>query len=122
MEDTMALKIEANNDINPVPIEERFLKNSYIKQANLMSVSLPQPVLLVVLSEVASKLERKEVIKSLRKTFTSANKNFVASDKVSHIIVVKEAWTTDTDREAIQAKYVELAKEVITRPEPIVWE
>lgn len=118
----MALKIEATNDVNPVPIEERFLKNSYIKQANLISISLPQPVLLVVLSEVASKLEHKEVIKSLRKTFTSANKNLVQFEKVSHIIVVKEAWATNTDREAIHEKYTDLAKQVITRPEPIVWE
>jgi long-chain acyl-CoA synthetase len=124
-------KTDKGEFVNPIPIEGRFGKNSYIEQCCLIGMTLPQPFLIVILSEVARKLERKEVEKSLRKTLTSANKDLVPYAKVAHIIVAQEPWTPENmmltptlklKRHVIHAKFVEFARANYESQAPILWE
>lgn len=117
--------------VNPIPIEDRFRKNSYINQTCLFGMNLPQPVLLVVLSDVARKLDKKEVEKSLKKTLSSANNQLTSAEKVSHIFIVQEPWTPENmlltptltlNRNTIHEKYMDAAKLFIKSTTPIIWE
>jgi len=117
--------------VNPIPIEAKFSKNSYIEQACLIGLGLPQPILLVVLSAIAKTSERKDVEQSLKKTLNSINKDLTKFEKVSHIIIVKDVWTAENElltatlkmkRNVIHAKYIDLAQNVIKSLDPVVWE
>jgi len=114
-------KTTAGDLVNPIPIEDRFKKNSYIKQACLIGMNLPQPVLIVVLSETTQKLDRKEIEKSLKKTLSSANNQLAAAEKVSHIYIVQEPLAPD-NRISIDAKYTDAVNLLIKSPSPILWE
>jgi hypothetical protein len=105
------------DNFNPSSIEDRFKKNSYIKQAYL----LPQRVLIVVLSEATQSLEKKNIEKSLKKTLSSANNQFTAAEKVSHIYIVQELLAPE-DRTNIDAKYGDAVNQLIKSPSPIIWE
>lgn len=114
-----------------IAIEDRFAKNSYIKQSCLIGPSLPQPVILVVLSDIARARERKDVAKSLRKTFSSANRDLNAFKTVSHLIVVQDNWTAENtllqttgelNRDSIQSKYLGIITTTIDGTDTIVWE
>jgi len=115
-------KTERGEIVNAIPIEDRFQKNSYIKQSCLIGSNLPQPVLFVVLSEAACKLEKKEVEKSLKKTLSSANNQLAPFEKVSHIYIVQEPWTLEHKRDYVHAKYIDTLNEVIKSAIPIIWE
>jgi len=124
-------KIDKGEFINPVPIEGKFLRHQYIEQLCLIGISLVQPVLLVVFSEVAKKLNREEINKSLQETLDEINPELTPFQKITHIIVVKDPWTPENDlmttslkvkHNAVHNRYIDLAHMVVKHPETIVWE
>jgi long-chain acyl-CoA synthetase len=124
-------KTDKGEFVNPIPIEGMFAKNNLIEQLCLIGLTLPQPVLLVVLSEAAKKASRENVVTSLQLTLDSINPHLTKFEKVTHIIVVKEPWTPENDlltptlklkRNSIHAKYIDLAHKIAEVPQTIIWE
>jgi long-chain acyl-CoA synthetase len=124
-------KTDKGEFVNPIPIEGKFAKNHLIEQLCLIGLTLPQPVLLAVLSAAAMKMPRKEVDKSLKQTLDSINPGLTKFEKVSHIIVVKEPWTPENGlltptlkmkRNDIHAHYIALAHKAIVNHDPIFTE
>jgi long-chain acyl-CoA synthetase len=124
-------KTDKGEFVNPIPIEGGFGKNSSIEQCCLIGMTLPQPVLIAVLSETALKLERKEVEESLINTLTSINEGLKTYEKVAHIIIAQDAWTPENmmlmptlklKRHRIHERFVECARKNYDNPSAIVWE
>lgn len=126
-----SFKTDKGEFVAPIPIEGKFGNNTYIEQLCLIGLTLPQPVLLVVLSETARKTNKEVVEKSLKETLMAINPGLTNFEKVSHILIVKEYWTPENNlltptlkmkRASLQAKYIDFAHKAILNPDPIVWE
>lgn len=124
-------KTDKGEFVNPIPLEGEFGKNSYIEQCCLIGMTLPQPVLIAVISEAAHNLDPKEVEKSLINTLSSINRSLKSYEKVAHIVIVKDAWTPENlmltptlklKRHSIHGKFVDYARDHQNNPSQIIWE
>jgi long-chain acyl-CoA synthetase len=126
-----SFKTDKGEFVNPIPIEGKFGENSLLEQTCLIGLNLPQPALLVVLSEPATKMDPKAVTKSLKSSLDSINPNLTKYEKVSHVFVVKEGWTPENGlltptlkmkRKSLHEKYIQLAQANMDNKEAVVWE
>ncbi len=83
--------------IIPSPIEWHFAQDNNIEQICLLGLGCPQPVALVVLSEIGLAVSPEEVKASLASTLKDVNSKVKAHEKVSTIIVVKDAWSVENE-------------------------
>jgi long-chain acyl-CoA synthetase len=83
--------------IVPAPIENEFATNPFIEQICVAGVTLPQPVALVVLSDVGRMTDREIIIKSLGDTVKQVNPNFKNYEHIKKIIIVRDAWSVDNN-------------------------
>ncbi len=81
----------------PGPIEFGFARNSFIEQICVTGSILPQPIALVVLSEVGKNADKQEVINSLRNDVASTNPKFQSHEHLKKVVIVKDPWTIDND-------------------------
>jgi long-chain acyl-CoA synthetase len=124
-------KTDKGEFINPVPIENNFAKNTNIEQLCLIGLQLPQPVMIVSLSDIARATGVETVTNGLQKTLDEINKNLTKFERISHVYVVKGHWTPENamltptlkvKRNEIMNSYLEQIKEVIKQEKQIVWE
>lgn len=104
--------------VAPVPIEGMMSENSYIEQICVMGSGIPQPVAVVVLAaELLAREEVSTIKQSLEKTLQKVNQRLEAHQKLSHLIISKEAWSIDNGlltptmkikRNVIEKKYSDL--------------
>jgi len=80
--------------VTPVPIESRLSGNPLLEQVCVMGAGLPAPVAVVVLSEAARHLPRQNVEASLKATLVDVNRHLESHERMSHILVVDDEWTT----------------------------
>lgn len=78
--------------IVPGPIERQFENNENIEQLCLLGLGCPQPVLLVVPSEIGLKKPKQELLTNLDDNLEEVNKELPSYQKVSTIVVVKDIW------------------------------
>jgi long-chain acyl-CoA synthetase len=115
--------------VTPVPIEARLSANPLLEQICVMGAGLPAPVAITVLSEGAAHLPRESIESSLTATLTDVNQHLESHERLSHIVIVKEPWTTENGlltptlkvkRDQLEAHYAAL----IARPANsiVVWE
>jgi len=81
--------------IVPAKIEEKFSENSDIEQMCLLGLGVPQPVLTVVPSEIGLAKSKEELSASLCATLDAANKDLPNYQRVSTIVVAKEAFSVE---------------------------
>src|SRR5690606_31169630 len=81
--------------IVPGPIEWGYALNHFIEQICVLGRGLPQPVALVVLSELGRKKGRPEVELSLTATMNSVNEGLVDYERVRQVVVMNEPWTIE---------------------------
>lgn len=104
--------------VAPLKIESMMQENPYIEQICVMGMGLPQPVAVIVLADgtMASQGET-QVQADLAKTLTSVNARLETHEKLSHVVVAKDAWTVEngfltptlkTKRNLLEKKYGEL--------------
>jgi len=115
--------------VTPVPIESRLSGNPLLDQICVMGSGLPAPVAVVVLSEAAQNLPRENVETSLKATLTDVNGHLESHQRMSHMIVVLDEWTTENDlltptlkvkRDVLEAKYRPLISRQYSGK--VVWE
>jgi long-subunit acyl-CoA synthetase (AMP-forming) len=106
--------------VTPVPIEGRLSANPLLEQICVMGAGLPAPVAIAVLSEGAAHLPRENIEKSLAGTLEDVNQHLESHEKLSHIVIVKDPWTTENDlltptlkvkRDQLEARYGALIAE-----------
>ncbi len=81
--------------IIPAPIEWRFEDNNDIEQICLLGLGLPQPMALIVPSELGLAKSEDELKTSLGDTLKKVNMDLPNYRKVSTIVIVKEAFSIE---------------------------
>ena len=81
--------------VTPVPIEARLSGNPLLEQICVMGSGLPAPVVVAVLAEAAHHLPKETVEASLRATLTDVNRHLESHERLSHIVIVSDEWTTE---------------------------
>lgn len=69
--------------------ESRYKQNSYIADCCMVNTETVYPIMIVALSEKALAQEQKNIEKSLKKTFASANKDLSHGKKIAHLLILK---------------------------------
>lgn len=117
--------------IVPGPIEWQFGMNNNIEQICLVGRELPQPIALVVLSEIGNSAPREEVTQSLSLAVSSINKDLVNYERIYTVVVVKEVWSIDNGiltptmkikRPKIEEHYSDKLMAWYDQEETVVWE
>ncbi|AHE66738.1 hypothetical protein Loa_01183 [Legionella oakridgensis ATCC 33761 = DSM 21215] len=102
-----------------------------IEHLCLVGRELASNVLLVSLNQKARKQPKSEVKESLQNTLRVVNAGLKSYEKISHILVVQDAWTTENDvltptlkvkRRVIERRYQDFIHKAVAQPETIVWE
>lgn len=125
-------KNQTGEFVVPSPIERKFLVNQMIEQLCLVGSGLPSNLMLVSLNDSARLNKSKEEINSsLQETLRRVNVSLVKYEKISHVIVVKEAWTTNNDmltptlkvkRKIVEQHYADLIQSALNQHHPVIWE
>ena len=102
--------------VAPAPIEGEFSKLVGVGQACLIGRGMPQTVMLMV-EDGAVKLSKEAIEANLR----AVNERLESHEKISHVVVCKEAWTVENGllthtlkmlRDDIEARYQRLVDEL----------
>jgi len=81
--------------IVPSPIEWEFASNSDIEQICIVGLGCPQPMALIVPSEMGTAKPKAELKASLEKTLKEVNEKMPNYRKVSTIVITKDVWGVD---------------------------
>jgi long-subunit acyl-CoA synthetase (AMP-forming) len=115
----------------PAPLEFKFADNMDIEQICVCGLGLPQPIALVVPSEIGKNKSKDELGKSLSHTLHKANTDLPGYKKISHVMVVNEDWgienniltpTLKVKRTEVDKKYLDTLHEVCKCADPVYWE
>ena len=83
--------------IVPVPIENRFIGNTFIEQICVIGIDLPQPMALIQLSEKSKSVNFDELKKSLLETLNKVNAQLHLHEKLNKLIATSERWSLENN-------------------------
>jgi len=117
--------------IVPSEIEKEFSISNDIEQLCLLGLGMPQPVLMVVPSEMGMAKPKADLMKSYEKTVEQVNSNLANYQKVGAVVVVKEAFSVENGtltptlkikRPKVHDKYKDRLLEYCEAPDIVIWE
>ncbi len=117
--------------ISPSQIEFGFAENQFIDSVCVVGQLLPQPIALVVLSDIGQRAEREVVEQSLSQTLNALNPKLYSYEWVRKIVIVSEPWTVENNRltptmkikrNVIEAYAGPMLPVWYDAPEVIIWE
>ena len=117
--------------IIPSPIEFKFTANDDIEQLCLVGLGMPQPLLIIVPSEIGMAKSQDELKASLEASLAEANGKLASYKKVSTIIVAKGAFSVENGmltptlkvkRPQVNNRYLNLLEGWHDKPEKIIFE
>lgn len=117
--------------IVPVPIESGFAVNNNIEQVCVLGRNLPQPVMLVVLSEIGQQMPKAEVTQSITDTLTEVNAGLVNYERLNKAIIVSEPWSVENGimtptlkikRNVLEARYQDSLLTWYEEKDKVIWE
>lgn len=88
-------KTDKGKYISPAPIELELLKNTDIDQVCIVGTGIPQPIALIVLSELGKAKSQGELGDSVMATINELNPSLEKFEKIAKAIIMKEDWTVD---------------------------
>ena len=83
--------------IVPAPIENMLAVNPVLEQVCVVGAGLPQPIALIVLSDIGKNMDRQSVIESLETTLKRVNPSFKSYEALSKAVVVKDMWSVENN-------------------------
>ncbi len=116
--------------IAPAPIEGEIAKNLWVEQVCLMGSNLDQPLALIELSPAAREHAREQVAADLAQTLQQLNAQLEAHERLSHFVLVREAWTVDNGcmtptmkirRNVLEARFADQLSELDAK-QPLHWQ
>jgi long-chain acyl-CoA synthetase len=116
--------------IAPAPIEGEIAKNLWVEQVCLMGSNLDQPLALIELSPAAREQAREQVAADLAQTLAQLNAQLEAHERLSHFVLVREAWTVDNGcmtptmkirRNVLEARFADQLSELDAK-QPLHWQ
>ncbi|MBL4586853.1 MAG: AMP-binding protein [Flavobacteriales bacterium] len=117
--------------VAPSPIEMSLSENSDLDQVCVVGDGIPQPIVLLVISESGALKSKDELNKSIAKTLENVNPTLDHHEQVKKAIVIKEAWTVENEllkptmkikRNPIEKIYRGRYEEWYESNEKVVWE
>jgi len=117
--------------ITPSPIEWHFGQDSNIEQICIVGLGCPQPIALIVPSEIGLSKPKTELKESLETTLKMVNTQLSNYQKISTIVVVREAWSSDNGlltptlkvkRNVMGQRYQDLLMAWHEEEDAVVWE
>lgn len=88
-------KTDKGKYISPAPIEMKILENKDIAQVAVVGMGIPQPIMLVVLTDAARKKSREEIITSLSDTIDKVNLHLETYERLETAVVMQHDWTQE---------------------------
>ncbi|MBO3696915.1 AMP-binding protein [Roseivirga sp. E12] len=88
-------KTDKGKYISPAPIELELLKNGDIDQICVVGTGIPQPIALIVVSELGRPKSKAELEESLQNSINSLNPKLEKFEKIAKAIIMKEEWSVD---------------------------
>jgi long-chain acyl-CoA synthetase len=88
-------KTDKGKYISPAPIELELLKNGDIDQVCIVGTGIPQPIALVVVSELGKSKSKAILEKSLMGTVDELNPKLESFEKIAKVIIMEEDWSVD---------------------------
>ena len=126
-----AFKTTKGKFVVPTTIEKHFGGNDNIEQICVAGLGIPQPVGLVCLSEIGQQAEKASVTANLKSELERVNQHLAPHEKLSTIVIAKEAWS-DTNkmltptlkirRGAINEKYMAQMSGWHEAEDVVIWE
>ncbi|WP_372867093.1 AMP-binding protein [Pseudomonas sp.] len=116
--------------IAPAPIEGEIAKNLWVEQVCLMGSNLDQPLALIELSPAAREQTHERVAADLLQTLQQLNAQLQPHERLSHFLLVREAWTVDNGcmtptmkirRNVLEARFADQLTELDAR-QPLHWQ
>ena len=83
--------------IDPAKIEAKFGEVEYFGQMCVVGLGVPQPIMLVNISDLGKKLEKKELIEKLENKLESVNSTLFNYLRISTIVICKDEWTPQNE-------------------------
>jgi long-chain acyl-CoA synthetase len=88
-------KTDKGKYIFPAPIELELSKNPNIEQVCLVGMGIPQPILLVVLSEEGKKISKGKLSENLINMIQNINPTLEKHEKIEKAVIMSEEWTVE---------------------------
>lgn len=88
-------KTDKGKYISPAPIELELLKNSDIDQVCIVGTGIPQPIALIIPSELGIGKSKTDLNKSVMDTIKELNPSLEKYERISKAVIMKEDWTVD---------------------------
>ncbi len=113
----------------PVPLEHHFSNNPFIEQVMVTGIGLAQPIALISLNNQQSANDS-EIEAALLKTLAHANSLTSKHEKITKLVVFKQAWTEDSGfftptmkikRHIVNARFNDLYFKWETMKDTIIW-
>ena len=83
--------------IDPGKIEAMFGEVDFFDQICVVGLGIPQPIMLVNISEVGKKLEKNDLENKLTEKLNSVNEQSFNYKKVAKIVICKDLWTPENE-------------------------
>ena len=83
--------------IDPAKIEALFGEVEYFGQICVVGLGVPQPIMLVNISDIGKKLSKEELINELEKKLETVNSEIFNYLRVSTIVICKNEWTPQNE-------------------------
>lgn len=125
-------KNQTGEFVAPTPIENLFSAHSDIEQLCLIGNGLPTNVLIVTLNDQARiRKSKMELKKELQEQLGLVNSQLAKYEKISHVIVAKDSWTTNNNlltptlkvkRRMVEQQFRPLVQEALRDHQTIIWE
>ncbi|MBE9491167.1 MAG: AMP-binding protein [Bacteroidetes bacterium] len=88
-------KTDKGKYIFPAPIELELSKNSNIEQICIVGMGIPQPIVLIVPSQIAIKKNKEELSEDLISAIREINLKLEKHEKIEKAVIMKEEWTVE---------------------------
>lgn len=117
--------------VAPSPIETRFGAHPFFEAICVAGANLPSPLLLAMLHPDVKARPREQLVTDLSACLESVNRTLDHHERVSKLIIVKDAWTVESGlvtpsmkvkRPAIEGKYGARLTQWSETKETILWE
>jgi len=126
-----AFKTTKGKFVVPTTIEAHFGGNDNIEQICVAGLGIPQPVGLICLSEIGHAADKAAITANLKSELERINQQLAPHEKISTIIIAKEAWsdmnkmltpTLKIRRGAINEKYMDHMSGWHEAEDTVIWE
>jgi long-chain acyl-CoA synthetase len=116
--------------IVPGPIEWNFAKNNYVEQVCVTGLGIPQPIALIVLSEIGQQEAMEKLKQSLQDTLEQINSQLPNYEQLKAVVVLNTPWSVENGlltptmkvkRHELNRRYQHLFEEWYGKEDRLVW-